>query len=94
MCCLGARDPRVVGHAYSVVRGCGVYASEVSLDRAKRVLAAAGTGHLPPDLELQRVVRMRGGGRRYELVRGGRWVDDWQGQHGRHRGESNTWTRR
>lgn len=98
-CCLSPREVRraeFLCHRYYVGASAAQYTLEGSLQAARSHLATMQERW--GDAEIIRVLVFGGDyaghSYQYEVVRGGRWVNDWQGHYGRHAHESRDWIRR
>jgi len=91
-CCNKWRKPPGHTISYKWVEGAGIY--------RQNMLEPNPPGNL--DWELMRVTTfpaafeqyVTGGGQNYEVIRGGRWVDWWNGLYGNHKHETRNWERR
>ena len=84
----------VVGYGYQAVRAGAIGSSlHNSYEAAAKAVAFLNGrdvtwGH-PKDLwEVERVWMYENGNTNYELIRGGRWVNWWEAQYGRHAKQS------
>ena len=89
-CCLKWRRGPGDIIRYRLVNG-----AEVETFKPKRNRPAGLPDSKPGEWEMERVTVFRStGGHNYERIRGGRWVDWWQAEYGRHTNESREWVRR
>ena len=94
-CCNACRTRRstkglpgdVIGYSYRVINGCIVTGH--LFDSYGQALAALI--HRPTwwnrEFEVERVWLFKNGGTNYELIRGGRWVNEWEANYGVHKHE-------
>jgi hypothetical protein len=90
--CCTARQPELRRYFYVVQEGHVLLCPETNLSDAKAVLVRVRKSW--PGAELVRIGVHPDRRRTYEVIRGGRWVDEWQGMYGRHQHESREWRRR
>ena len=85
-CCNKGRKPAGAFVRYRGVKGCQVTTFE-NFDYQPRFDYHGG-------FEIERVTIHPTGGQSYELIRGGRWVNDWEATYGKHKDEGNKWVRK
>lgn len=83
-CCNSGHRNRPCVFGYNVTVGCGIYGRYPfwKLKEAREHLERLRQDQ--PEAEIVRERQFDGGGSYYEVIRDGKWVNEWEGRYGKH----------